>query len=207
MVERLGNGVFSLCEWLARLAVLNGLWVVFMLAGLGIFGWAPATAAVFSVLRTAFLNGGLAQLETRSMYQDFKSVFKEEFFQANAVGLLLLWGGVLLYVSGWSMTAMDVSLFPRLLLIGVVSLFLLIFLLVFPVRAHFQTSVKNSVQYSLLLGLANLPAVLLVLAGTGGLGILFLMMPGVMVFYGVSLPATVIMHQSLHLFRKNGVEA
>ncbi|MFD2706072.1 YesL family protein [Salibacterium lacus] len=206
MIERLGNGAFSICEWLARLAVINMFWILFTAAGLGLFGWAPATAAACTVMRSAFLNGGLADQDTRSVFREFKSVFQNEFVQANIVGFLLLWGSALLILSGWAMAAMEVPLLPRLLLIGTASLFALVFLLIFPVRTHLETSIRASIQYSLMIGLANLPSVFLVLLSVALMLMLFIMIPGVLVFYGVSLPVAAVMYMSLRIFSKTGLK-
>ncbi|MGY4691370.1 YesL family protein [Salibacterium sp. K-3] len=207
MIQRLGNGAFSICEWLARLAVINMFWLLFTAAGLGLFGWAPATAAAFSVLRGAFLKGGLADQETRLIFREFKNTYQEEFFQANIVGFLLLWGGALLMISGWSMADMGVSIVPRLVLFGTASLFLLTALLLFPVRSHLNLSIKDSIRYSLLIGLANFPAMFMVMVSVGLIFLLFMMLPGVMVFYGASLPAAVVMYMSLKLFMKTGISS
>ncbi|SFL47976.1 YesL family protein [Salibacterium qingdaonense] len=205
MIERLGNGAFSICEWLARLAVINMFWLLFTAAGLGLFGWAPATAAAFAVMRSAFLNGGLADQDTRSVFREFKSVFQNEFVPANIIGFLLLWGGALLILSGWSMEAMEVSLLPRLVLIGAASMFLLVLLLVFPVRTHMETSIQGAVRYSLMIGLANLPSMFIVLISVALMLVLFVMIPGVLVFYGASLPAAAVMFMSLKIFSKTGL--
>ncbi|SFQ35120.1 YesL family protein [Salibacterium halotolerans] len=206
MIQRLGNGAFSICEWLARLAIINMFWLLFTAAGLGLFGWAPATAAACTVMRSAFLNGGMADQDTRSVFREFKSVFQNEFVQSNIIGFLLLWGGALLIVSGWSMEAMDVPLLPRLILIAAASMFMLVLLLVFPIRTHMETSIQGAVRYSLVIGLANLPSMFIVLISVVLMLVLFIMIPGVLVFYGASLPAAAVMYMSLKIFSKTGLK-
>lgn len=51
MVHSLTNGLHGFCVWVMRLAYLNLLWLLFTLAGLGVAGLMPATAAMFTVTR------------------------------------------------------------------------------------------------------------------------------------------------------------
>ncbi|RSL34848.1 DUF624 domain-containing protein [Salibacterium salarium] len=205
-VRKLGDGAFSICEWLARLATINLFWVMFTVLGLGIFGWAPALAAAFTVLRQAFLSKGLIAEDTASLFTLFKDTFKKEFVPANVLGVIIIWGSALLYLSGRSMMELDTSMIPRFILIAVVSLFVLIILLIFPVRSHMKANVRESIRYSLLLGVANLQYVFFLVITMAFIIALFIMFPGVMVFYGASLPAAVIMNICLKVFKKSGLQ-
>ncbi len=48
--------LYGFLDWPARLAALNVLWLLGVLAGLVLFGLAPATAALYSVLRAYVLD-------------------------------------------------------------------------------------------------------------------------------------------------------
>ena len=43
--------VLSFCEWVLKFFYANLLWFVFTMLGLGVFGFMPATTALFSVTR------------------------------------------------------------------------------------------------------------------------------------------------------------
>ena len=45
------SNFYRAAEWISRLFLLNILWVVFTIVGLGIFGFGPATAAMFAIVR------------------------------------------------------------------------------------------------------------------------------------------------------------
>ncbi|BDG36084.1 DUF624 domain-containing protein [Saccharococcus caldoxylosilyticus] len=47
----LDGKLYRVCEWITRLACINILWMLFTLAGLIVFGIAPATVALFTIVR------------------------------------------------------------------------------------------------------------------------------------------------------------
>ena len=51
MLSRLMSYVYVFADWFVRLLVLNLLWVVLTVIGLGIFGWLPATLTVIYILK------------------------------------------------------------------------------------------------------------------------------------------------------------
>jgi uncharacterized membrane protein YesL len=145
--------IYHLCEWIVRLAIINTLWVLFSLAGLGIFGWAPATAATFAVMRQWFLyKRDIPLLKT------FFSFYKKDFIRANAIGLLLAAGGwsfyfstlTLIHFGQWSMLIVG-----SVMLIGL-FLFLITVMFIFPVFCHYNISLKQLVRYSLMIGVSHL---------------------------------------------------
>ncbi|GEL08322.1 YesL family protein [Salisediminibacterium halotolerans] len=80
-------------EWIYRLTALNLLWILFTVAGLGIFGAAPATAAAF---RVVYSWQHEEQIDV-SMFRLFLNTFKQRFVSANILFLLILAGGAFLY--------------------------------------------------------------------------------------------------------------
>src|SRR5436190_181234 len=45
------NAVYTFCDWIARLAYINLLWILFTLSGFVVFGFFPATIAMLATLR------------------------------------------------------------------------------------------------------------------------------------------------------------
>ncbi|WP_045514978.1 DUF624 domain-containing protein [Neobacillus niacini] len=43
--------LLGICQWITRLAYINLLWLFFMSVGLFVFGAAPSTAAMFTIMR------------------------------------------------------------------------------------------------------------------------------------------------------------
>ncbi|MFC0560892.1 YesL family protein [Halalkalibacter alkalisediminis] len=187
------------CEWLMRLAFLNILWVLFTVLGFGIFGWAPATAAMFSVLRNRFF----AEEEFSTIHM-FRTVYKEEFVKSNVIGLFMVGGSWSLYYSLSTLIYLQSSvmiLFGTIFFIFAI-LFFIVCLFIFPVFSHYQTTFRNYFRYSLMLGLSHLHICLLMVVGLGITYILFTSFPGLMLFYGISLPVTCVVVLSLKVFIK-----
>lgn len=85
--------MLRMCEWVMRLAYTNLLWLLFTLLGLGIFGFMPATTALFSVMRK-WIQGH----EQVSVFQTFWKVYREEFVRSNVIGVVLVIIGTIIYV-------------------------------------------------------------------------------------------------------------
>ncbi|UOE94951.1 YesL family protein [Alkalihalobacillus sp. LMS39] len=185
------------CEWLMKLAFLNTLWVVFSVLGLGIFGWAPATAAVFAVLRKRLTSN-----DEFKMLPFFWSVYKKEFFKANLIGVFLVFGSwsfyfslsTLLYLPQAAMITVGTVFFIALILYLIVSLF------IFPVFTHYDTNLRTCFRYALMIGLANLHYCLIIGVCLGIIAVLFHAFPGILLFYSISLPVWCIIAISLKVF-------
>lgn len=87
------NAVYTICDWVARLAYINLLWILFTLSGFVIFGFFPATIAMLATLRQ-FIRGN-----HHPMFQTFWSYYKTEFFKSNKLGLLIVVIGLILYMN------------------------------------------------------------------------------------------------------------
>lgn len=132
------------CEWLTRLAYLNLLWMLFTFIGLIGAGLAPATVAMFSVVRKWTRNE-----ETGPVFTAFWTVYKGEFFKANLLGgLFSVLIGVIL-VSGWMMSS--VSLIFAGGAAGLMLLLAVVVLYVLPVYVHFEYTLLEMMKASFVL--------------------------------------------------------
>jgi uncharacterized membrane protein YesL len=192
------DGLFGVCEWLMRLALINVLWLGFTLAGVGILGWAPATVATFTLVRKLLLSRD----EEVPILSTFIQAFRKEFIHANMLGLLLLVSIGMLYISGASMMVIGSSIVPKMILIGVAFLTCIITIFIFPVFCHYQLSIQNYIRYSLTIGVANLHYFAMILFILFIVFFVYSSFPVVMFFYFISLPAFIIMFISLKMFNK-----
>src|SRR5699024_2683932 len=92
-MDSFAMGAYRFSVWLTRLAYLNLLWIAFTIIGLGIFGFMPATTAMFAIARK-WLHGEVDIPITKTFWQQYKA----SFFQTNILGLLLGGVGYLLVV-------------------------------------------------------------------------------------------------------------
>lgn len=68
--------MYGACEAIMKIAWLNTLWVLFTLGGGVVFGWAPSTAAMFTVVRKWLLGRTDAPV-----FKTFYQTYKKEFFK------------------------------------------------------------------------------------------------------------------------------
>src|SRR5690625_1648074 len=85
--------LYQFCVWLMCLAYLNILWLAFSLLGLLIVGFAPATLAMFSVIRKWMMGE-----KEVAIFPLFWKSYREEFFRANIIFLILAAIGWIFYI-------------------------------------------------------------------------------------------------------------
>lgn len=198
-MRKFSTGFYEVFEKVMNLAIWNTIWLLHTVLGLGIFGWAPATLALFSVLRKSKLE----ENEFPKMKTFFK-IYKSEFIRANIIGFFIFFGGLSIFFSFYTLLDMDMWFrvsFGTLLFI-VFILYIIVSLYIFPVAVHYQTSLKEHVRYSLMIGLAYLPQSFLIGFAVVLIGFIYQSFPGLILFYLVSFPATIILSITLHVFQK-----
>ncbi|TDC48134.1 DUF624 domain-containing protein [Jiangella ureilytica] len=80
--------LYGYLDWPVRLAALNLLWLLGVLAGLVLFGLAPATAALYAVLRAYVLN------RSPRLWHDFWAVWRSSLRSSQlvlGVPILTVW--------------------------------------------------------------------------------------------------------------------
>jgi uncharacterized membrane protein YesL len=87
------NAVYTFCDWVARLAYINLLWLLFTLSGFVIFGFFPATIAMLATLRQ------FIRKNHPPVFQTFWHYYKKEFFNSNKLGLILVGIGLILFMN------------------------------------------------------------------------------------------------------------
>lgn len=143
--------LYHACQWISRLAYLNLLWLLFMGLGLFIFGAAPSTVAMFTIIRK-WLQGE----KELPIFSLFFKIYKKEFWTANRLGLVLLSFTLILFLDWMLIGSLQGFLYPILLgcLIGVAFLFSIVMLYIFPVFVHFEHNTIQYVKVAFLLGIS-----------------------------------------------------
>lgn len=203
-VHKLGDRVMYYCDILMRLAILNLLWLGFTLLGLGVFGWAPASQALFRMMGQAYSANGLTEVPLKAMYHQFRRSFKHEFIRANLMGWGILLALLLLLVSGRAMILMETGLFPRMILLTTLFLFLSVLFFSFPLNVYRNESFVQTIRSTLTIGIANIHLVVVLLFVLGSSIILCILFPGLILFYGISVPAAIVMKVATHIFDRIG---
>lgn len=186
-------------EWFSRLAYFNLLWIGFTIAGLVIFGFIPATVAMFAVLRK-WQKGNLNE----PVLQTFWGFYRKEFVKSNIVGIVLGIIGYILYLDVFILN-LDESLpmqIVQLLLYILAFVYLLMMAFFFPVYVHFEMKWYQYLKMAaLMVFAAPFQAILMLIIGYG---IFFLMakMPILMLFLLGSLIGYVWLLIALPIFNR-----
>ncbi len=132
------GGFYKLSEWVMKFTYLNILWILFTFLGVILFGFFPATVAMFAVIRMWLKND-----IDKPIFKTFVSYYKKEFIKGNLLGLLLIAIGLLMYVN-INFLRFSESVFTHFLIwpnLLLSLIFILTLIYIFPVYVHFDSNV------------------------------------------------------------------
>jgi uncharacterized membrane protein YesL len=191
--------LFIVCEWIMKLVFVNLLWIFFSVAGLVLFGIAPASIALFTIVRKWLMK------ETDiPIWSTFLSVYQKEFKRSNVLGFCFVLGGAFiafdfLYVRTLDGT-LQTALFVPLLIIT--AFYLITIVYIFPVYVHYDLKLTDYVKNAFFLGVLNFHITLLMLSSLAAILFLVLYMPALFPFFGVVSIAWVLMFGGMYCFNK-----
>ncbi|CDQ20132.1 Uncharacterized membrane protein YesL [Halobacillus karajensis] len=151
------NGLISklngYLKWMTRLAGLNALFLIGMLAGGVLFGLFPSIAATLSLTKKWF-NGHV----TVPLWQTYWQLYKQEWKTANLIGVLISMTGGILYINYLLLKSMDGSIFflVPFAFIALVFLYGLVILWVFPLMVYYKGSLQQHIKNAFILGLTKI---------------------------------------------------
>lgn len=187
---RLGR-LYALADWPPRLAALNLLWILGVLAGGVAFGVAPATVALFELTRQVCLG------RRSALWREFWRRWRANLLTAQvAVGLPLLTVWVLVF---YLLASRDIR--PVFVALTVLTAGYLMTMLYLPaVFAHVTLPVGRLWALTALVAWRRpLLTVGLAVACAGILGLTAWFVPVALLFFAVSVPALVITKVALHI--------
>ncbi|WP_312098465.1 YesL family protein [Niallia sp.] len=191
--------LYTICEWIMKLAYINLLWILFIGSGLVLFGFMPATVAMFAVVRKWFRK------ETEiPIWKTFVSVYKSELLTSNIYGLVFVVAGAMIYLDYYLILNLDgvIRIVATSILLLISCLYLITLLFFFPVYVHYQLKFMGYLKYSFFLGVLNIHILLLVVLGLAADTFLLLYIPGLLPFFsGVSV-ACILMSSSILIFQR-----
>lgn len=177
--------IFRMMEWITWSAYLNFLWIVFSLVGIVFFGLAPATFALFTVMRKLMVEKKLDVKILSTFYHSYK----KNFFSTN----LRIWP---LYVIGFILIldfrylqitqgmAYNILFF---VFVNALIIFLILSLYIFPVQIKYKQNTFKSYQLSLIIGISYPFTTLGLIISIFLLGLLLERIPGLILFFSSSL--------------------
>lgn len=188
------SGLLLFCDWVTRCFYINLLWILFTLLGLIIFGFAPATVALFSVARR--LVSGEQDVH---LFKYFKATFKESFFRANLLGFILYAIGWLLFVDLRYFHSFH-TLYTSML--GLLLIYILLLLYIFPVFVSFKMTTFQYIKYALIISISSPFRTLALLVGSILLLYLCLRYQGLFYLFGAGALSLFLMRGTHESIRK-----
>lgn len=191
--------LYTVTDWIMKLAYINLLWLLFTFAGVVIFGLMPATIALFTIVRQWLEKEG-----DLSVFKTFFTVFKREFFKANFIGLILAIVGYVLYIDFVYLGVVHgyVHTFLATALVFISLWFAAMVMFIIPVYVHYDLPLLKYFNYAFIISLINPHIVIfmgLLIALTYRL---FARIPGLTLFFFASTMATIMMWCALLAFRR-----
>ncbi|AOV08605.1 YesL family protein [Sporosarcina ureilytica] len=196
-LEGMTGRFFRICEIISRLAYANLLWIGFTLLGLGIFGFMPATVALFTVTRKWTMGE-----HDIPIFGTFWSTYKKEFFKSTLFGALLFFIGYIIYIdltflpTGGLFSVLRTGIF----ICGILYVIMLLYIL--PIYVHYNWKISQYLKYALLIGVSHPHYTALMGVGAYSLYYLCIKFPGIIPFFSMSLLAYVMMWTVYKVIRK-----
>ncbi|ENH96489.1 hypothetical protein J416_10346 [Gracilibacillus halophilus YIM-C55.5] len=197
--QNLVNSLDHMLRWIIKIAWLNALWIVFTCIGLIVAGVFPATTAALGMARK--WNRGQTEV---SVLKEYKQLWKENFWQANAVGWIMTVIGGVLFLNYQVLRQLE----NQIPIIVVFAFYLVIFFYfitlawVFPMLSHYQTKIWQYVKNAFIIGISKLPYTIGILFGMFVIIYFSLGFPSLLLFGTVSLMAVYIMFVGKLVFNK-----
>jgi len=190
----------KISKWVTNILLLNLLWHVFVVLGLGIFGFFPSTGAVFAIVRKWVYEGK----SDFNLFKVFKEYYFKDFFKLNKIAFLYYIGILIVLVLGYFLDIskyLFIIIFFIILLIGIPLL--ASFLYFFPVYAHFDLmKTHNYIAQSFLIGISSPKELFAMLLTFLLIIVLTYLLPGLLFFFNGVLMAFAFIIFSNMSFKK-----
>ncbi|MDL4839333.1 YesL family protein [Aquibacillus rhizosphaerae] len=186
-------------EWITRLAYLNMLCIGFTIVGAVIFGLFPSVVATFAVTRKWVLG------ETDvPVFKTFWKSYKSEFVKSNILGFILSLVGYVLYLDFVFVNAIgnNLGLILTIPFLIISIIYILTMFYVFPVYVHYDMKLTQVVKNSFFIMFMNPLTTIIMLFGFSGITYMLWNFQGLMIFFSISVLATVIMMSAYRAFDK-----
>ena len=184
-----------------NLMILNILWILITIGGLGVFGFFPATVALFSVTHSMIIYN-----DHEKVIKKFFTSIKENWLEANLLGYLFSLILFILYLNIKVIHLIEI----RLLYVSVMSVTLIVgalviisFAYVFSVFVHFKFKWWVYPKYALILTISKpFNTILLILLLVLVL-YLYYIVPSLLLLQGMGLIVYIIMKVASFSFPKS----
>jgi len=184
-------GYYKFSVWITRFAYLNLLWILFTLLGFIVFGFMPATAAMFAVVRK--WNMGEDDIP---IFKTFWKAYREDFLKTNGLGLILFFIGYILIMEFKILRLQESVIYfiVSFSVLAILILYAIVLTYFFPIYVHFNLKISDYLKWPFIIGIVHPILTLFLVVGTVLFAyITFITIPAILFFFGGSVIAFFIM--------------
>lgn len=192
-----------LAVWISRLAIVNVLWIIFTIFGLGIFGFGPATAAMSSVI-----SRWISSDQSFSVFRHFTNVYRNQFLKTNLIFLSSALIGAVLVYNYFFIQANNLPFFYSVITIVMGMTHLLISITIIPLYINNHVSILELFKTSALFVIGYPLNSMVIVLAIGGLILIQLFMPGLLFFFsGSAITFVVVLRIQKVLEKTRAIQA
>ncbi len=193
------NFIYHVTEWFTRFAYLNLLWVSFTVVGGVLFGFFPATIAMFAVTRQ-WLRGNT----DKPILQSFWQYYRKDFLKSNLLGLFIVTIAIIiiadiLYIKANNNEFLTWTYIP---LFAFMLIFIMLLFYIFPTFVHYELKVGQVIKNATLIMLINPINTVLIFLCLVPLFFIMKTLPALLFIFGGSSYAFITMWISLQAFNR-----
>ncbi|MEY8751913.1 YesL family protein [Alkalicoccobacillus gibsonii] len=195
--------LYMLAVWISRLAIVNVLWIIFTIFGLGIFGFGPATAAMSSVI-----SRWISSDQSFSVFRHFTNVYRNQFLKTNLIFLSSALIGAVLVYNYFFIQANNLPFFYSVITIVMGMTHLLISITIIPLYINNHVSILELFKTSALFVIGYPLNSLVIVLAISGLILIQLFMPGLLFFFsGSAITFVVVLRIQKVLEKTRAIQA
>lgn len=196
----MGNVIFKVADIIYRFVALNLIWLLFFVLGLGIFGFMPATVALFAVIRQ-WIKGE----KGFKLFKTYWHYYKADFIRSNLIWLIFVAVFYIVYVNyqfvGFYYDE-SIQFYIYLIVFAVATFVLMAFVNVFSVMAHYKFEILEYIKVASGMVIFRPFITLLQLFWLFVYYLIAVEWPKVFLTLGVSVLAFVLMSTNYFTFKK-----
>ena len=191
--------IYNVTEWITKFAYLNLLWIFFTLIGGVLFGFFPATIAMFAITRE-WLKGNT----DKPIFKSFWEYYRGDFLKSNFLGLFIVIVGIIItadiiYIQANNNTFLNWTYIP---LFAFMFVFIMLLFYIFPTFVHYDIKVGQVIKNATLIMLINPINTFLIFLCLVPLFFIMKTLPALAFIFGGSSYAFITMWISLQTFNK-----
>lgn len=192
-------GLHRVCEWIMRLLIVNLLWIGFTIMGLVIFGFFPATAAMFAVVRKWVMNDNDVPI-----FRTFVQVYRSEFVKVNGLGLILAVFAftIYFYLDVYQFDSGFIFLITRVVLFVSIILFYAQLMYFFPTYVHYKLPFFQYLKMPIIFALSSPFRTIFMVIMAFGIYMILTNFPGLQPFLAGSTLSLICMFIAYQVFSK-----